>query len=108
MQTTYLDINRVQNATLHKLTWSEIGELGLNNYGVFCYHGTLKTRKQGFKKEIVNEWQTNFIASNNYRVEFVKIEQTDDEPNYAMRVYDTELETYTVHINVLLGCDFFK
>ena len=103
-----MNINNVQNETIHKLNWTEIGELGLINYGVFTYHGQLKTRKQGFKKEIVNEWQTNFIGNNHYRFEFIKIEQTHEDTDYAMRVYNTELESYNVHFHILTGLEFLK
>lgn len=102
-----MNINRIKNETLRKLTWMEIGELDLNNYGVFTYHGELKARKKGFKTEVINEWQTNFVKSD-YRIEFVKIEQTDEDANYAMRIFDTERETYITQVNMLLGCEFFK
>lgn len=102
-----IQINNVQNETLRKLNWHEIGLFGLNNYGVYTYHGQLKTRKQGFKREVVSDWQTNFLGMG-CRIEFVKIEQTDTDTNYAMRVYDVERETYITAVNVLLGCDFFK
>lgn len=99
----------IKNETLAKLTWREIGELGLCNLGVFCYHGVLKSRRQGWKTEVVSDVQTNFIsASGNERVEFIKIQQTDEDTNYAMRAYSIERDHYIVHHDVLAGCDFFK
>ena len=106
--TLLTDINRVRNETLHKLTWEEIGELGLNNYGVWTYHGELKSRRQGYKREVINEWQINFKGSNEYRAEFIKIQQTSENTDWALRVYNEQLETYTVHVHPLLGIDFLK
>ena len=108
MNTLLTDINKVKNETLHKLTWQEIGELGLNNYGVFTYHGELKTRRQGYKREVINEWQINFKASNEYRLEFIKIQQTSENTDWALRVYNEQLETYNVQFNILAGIDFLK
>jgi len=103
-----MNIQNISNETIRKLNAPEIGELGLVNHGVFTYHGTLKTRKQGFTREVVSDWQTNFVSSNGYRVEFIKIEQTSDKPDYAMRVYDMSKERYSEEFHILFGCDFFR
>lgn len=103
-----MNIQNISNETIHKLNASEIGELGLVNHGVFTYHGELKTRKQGFKREVVSDWQTNFYSSNDYRVEFIKIEQTSEKTDYAMRVYDMDNERYSEMFHILFGCDFFR
>lgn len=102
-----MKINEIKNETLRKLNWLEIGQFGLNNFGVYTYHGQLKSRKQGFKREVVSDWQTNFLGMG-CRIEFIRIEQTDTDPNFAMRIFDIERDTYIDHVNVLFGCDFFK
>lgn len=102
-----MNIQNISNETIRKLNAREIGELDLVNNGVFTYHGTLKARKQGLKREVVNEWQTNFYNAV-YRIEFIKIEQTSETTDYAMRVYDSEREEYLKDLNILYGCEFFK
>ena len=102
-----MNINEIKNETIRKLNWREIGQFGLNNFGVYTYHGNLKTRKQGFKREAVSDWQTNFVGTG-CRIEFIRIEQTSEDTNYAVRAYDTEHEEYIKSFNVLFACDFFK
>lgn len=102
-----MNVNTIKNETIRKLNWREIGDFGLINYGVITYHGQLKTRKQGFKREVVNDWQTNFVGIG-CRIEFVRIEQTSEDTDYAMRIYDMERETYIDTLNMLFGCEFFK
>ena len=105
-----MNIQNISNETIHKLNASEIGELGLVNYGVFTYHGELKTRKHGFKREVVSDWQTNFCPEERsfFRLEFIKIEQTGDMPDYAMRVYDTDYNRYSEIPFNALARDFFR
>lgn len=102
-----MNIQNISNETIRKLNAREIGELDLVNNGVLTYHGTLKARKQGLKREVVNEWQTNFY-NEVYRIEFIKIEQTSETTDYAMRVYDGTREEYLKNFNILYGCEFFK
>lgn len=101
-----INVDAISNKTLSKLTWREIGDLGLSNCGIFCYHGQLKTRKQGFKRAVVNERETVFEAES-YRVEFIRIEQTDEDPNYAMRVFEKG-KGYQMMVSPLVGVEFFK
>ena len=103
-----MDISRIKNETLHKLTWEEIGTLGLLNEGIVTYRGTLKARAKGYKTEVINEWQTNFIGEF-FRVEFIKIQQTStDRTDYAMRTVDLETNEYFKAFNIMAGLKFLK
>lgn len=103
-----MDINSIKNETLAKLTAEEIGELGLLNLGVMTYRGELKSRRQGFKTEKVSEIQTNFNhIGYPFTVEFIKIQQTGDTEEWAMRVYYPD-KGYNIHLIPLAGIDFLK
>lgn len=104
-----MDIQKIKNETLTKLTAEEIGNFGLLNVGFMTYRGQLKARRQGFKTEKVSDTQTNFVHNvYHYRVEFIRIQQTVDETEWVMRWFDTELNRYHDWVNPLAGVDFFK
>jgi hypothetical protein len=99
----------ISNATLHKLTTEEIGELGLCNHGIMLYKGNLKSRRNGWKTERPTEWQTNFIGTWQ-RVEFIRLPLNPllgvDE--FAMRIYDLRKDEYMTQLFPLAGLDFLK
>lgn len=107
-----MNINRIKNETLHKLTAEEIGALGLCNFGVGLYRGELKSRRKGLKTVKVSEDEIHFEGTTN-RVEFIKIVSVGDTQEWAARIYKMpvnpnqqgEYETYPMGI---FGCDFFK
>ena len=104
-----ININNIANSTIHRLTADEIGEFGLLNYGVYTYRGELKSRKAGFKRTVVNEWQINFKRDDSiWRFEFVRIRQTSKAAEYAMRVYNTENNEYSTMFPICTGVDFLK
>lgn len=102
------NINRIKNETIQKLTAEEIGELGLVNRGVMLYKGTLKSRRQGWKTEKVGDRQTNFISQNGFRVEFIRIQQVREEPEWAMRIFNIQNDSYSTLVHPLAGLDFLK
>jgi len=101
-----MDMNRIQNSTIAKLDRTEIGTLGLFNAGVMTYLGEIKSRRNGYKVEKVNEYQTNFVAEH-YRMEFIKIQQRTDEPEIAMRMFNFDTQSYE-QVQPLWGLDFLK
>ena len=102
-----IDINRISNETLHKLTWEEIGELDLLNHGVMTYHGELKSRVKGWKRETVSEYQTNFVSPFGLTVEFITTQKTNlGGTEYAYRV--REDGKYAEQVNPLGGLKFIK
>ena len=102
-----MNINRITNETLVKLTSEEIGALGLLNNGVMTYMGYPKARKQGWKTVKVDESQINYVGAKQ-RVEFIKIQQTLERPDYAMRIFDLEKESYWTFVEPLAGLGFLK
>lgn len=109
---TNIDINAIKNSTIAKLDRNEAVALGLLNYGIMLYRGTLKSRRAGWKAEKVSEYQTNFVGKF-YTLEFVRMEPTSEplaelDPQYAMRVKDNETGLYEKEVMPLWGCEFFK
>lgn len=104
-----MNINNISNATIHKLTRHEIGELDLVCHGVMTYKGELKKRRQGFRVEIVNDWQVNFIGSN-CTVECIKIQPSGDfEEGTIEWAFRIRRESgYDEWPGVLFGIDFFR
>lgn len=107
-----MKIQNIKNETIHKLNRHEIGDLGLVNHGVMLYKGELKTRKPGLKRTVVNDWQINFEGTVAV-LEFIKIEPTLTETEWAMRIRQKSIypdmdDFYIEDINPLLGCDFFR
>jgi hypothetical protein len=102
-------MSNIKNSTIAKLTYEEVGELGLLNKGIMTYTGTLKSRKQGFKTEKISEYQTNFV-NDGYRFEFIKLQPVDDSEQLALRVYDIKNECYcpTYVFGLLVGIEFLK
>ena len=105
MANNYSD--NIKNSTLTKLTWVEIGDLGLHNQGIFTFKGILKTRVKGYKTEKDNDYQTN-VSTEGSTLEFIKIVSTDGTDTYALRVKDNLTNRYSTYYPVLWGCDFFK
>lgn len=99
----------IQNYTLHKLSASEIGELGLCNHGIMLYKGNLKSRRNGWKTERPHEWEVHFIGTWQ-RVEFIRLPFNPilgvDE--WAMRIFDCNKNEYVNWVMPLSGIDFFK
>ena len=101
------EANKIANTTIAKLDRIEIGQLGLYSRGIYTYKGTLKARKQGWKTERVDDKQTNFVGAHS-TFEFIQIVSLGDEPEYALRVKNTDSDDYTESYPILWGCDFFK
>ena len=99
-------MNQIKNETIAKLNREEIGALGLYNHGVMTYKGILKSRRTGMKVKRVNDYQTNF-SYDNYVAEFIRIQQTLLEPEYAMRLFDKKKGEY-IRFTPLFGVEFFK
>lgn len=97
----------INNTTIQKLNYKEIGELGLNNKGIYTYRGELKSRKQGFKKTLDTENEVHFEIES-IRFEAIKIEALGETPEWAMRMYDKANEKYEDFWLPLYGCEFFK
>lgn len=103
------NINNISCATLHKLTWREISELGLLNDGVWTLKGNLKARKAGYKTVKVNSYVTSFESAEGY-IEFTELanEEGDENKNYAVRVYGSQECGYVRVHSPLFALDFFK
>ena len=107
-----MNINKIWNSTLAKLTAEEIGNLGLCNYGVGLYKGELKSRRNGMKRIKVSEDEFHFEGTV-ARIEFVKIVSVGEVQEWAARIYkkptypneEGHYETYPMGI---VGCDYFK
>lgn len=102
-----LDMSRISNATIEKLTRDELAGFGLYNAGICTYKGELKSRKKGFKTTEAPHTERCFETESK-RFEFIKIQQTSEETEYAMRVYNKVENDYEEWFPVLWGCDFFK
>ena len=102
-----IEASKIKNSTLAKLDRHEIGALGLYSKGIMTYKGTLKSRKQGWKTEKVNEYQTNFVGEHT-TIEFIQIVASGDEPEYAMRVRRNAEDMYETDVMPLWGVDYFK
>ena len=107
-----MNINKIKNETLRKLTAREIGDLDLCNHGVGLYRGELKSRKKGVKAVKVSDYEFHFVGTVS-RIEFVKIVSEGETQEWAARIYrfpthpgpEGEYETFPMGIT---GCDFFK
>lgn len=99
----------ISNYTLHKLTTSEIGELGLCNHGIMLYKGTLKSRRNGWKVSRRSEWEIVFqgVWQN---VEFIRLpfDPIVGEDEWAMRIFDCNKNEYMTQLFPLAGLDFLK
>ena len=107
-----MNIQNIKNETLHKLNRHEIGDLGLCNHGVMLYKGELKSRVMGVKRVVVNDWQINFEGTVAV-LEFIKIEPTLAENEWAMRIRQKAIqpgmeEFYSEDLNPLVGCRYFR
>ena len=107
-----MDINRIENSTLAKLTAKEIGALGLCNYGVGLYKGELKSRRNGLKTIKVSEKEIHFEGTVS-RIEFVQIVSDGSEKHWAARIfrkpsYPNEIGKYDTYPMGIFGCDFIK
>lgn len=104
---TYITLNEVKNETLAKLTWREIGTLGLYNVGVSTYRGELKTRCRGFKRH-TNDNVTYWFEDEKHRLEFTRIQSDDDTTHWAERTYNKETEKYEQYALGINGVDFIR
>ena len=109
---TNIDINAIKNSTIAKLDRNEAVALGLQNYGIMLYRGTLKSRKAGWKTEKASEYQTNFVGEF-YTLEFIRMAPTSEplaelDPQYAMRLKHNGTELYENDVMPLWGCSFFR
>lgn len=102
-----INVNKIKNETLAKLTRDEIGALGLVNCGCYTYKGSLKSRLKGLKTTMKTDMQVNFESESN-RWEVIKIVAVGDEAEYVIRLYNKERESYEEFYPILLGCDFFR
>lgn len=108
-----INIDRITNKTLSKLTKTEIGDLDLVNYGVGLYRGDLKTRYNGMKRQ-TEDGVTFWFEGTGSRIEFTEIVNTDPEGRreWAARIFRKDespsgghYETYPMGI---AGCGFFR
>ena len=83
-----LNINSIENKTLRKLNRHEIGALDLVNHGVMLYKGELKSLVRGFSCVRSKDGCEVVFTSNTQlrRYEFVKIEPSGEETEWAMRI----------------------
>lgn len=102
-----MNINRIKNSTLAKLTKNEIGDFGLCNYGVGLYKGTLKTRFNGIPRK-TEDGVTFTFESTNYRVEFTAIVSEYETQEWAARIYDKQKAEYMTYPMGIIGCDYFR
>lgn len=109
-----VDINKIENKTLAKLTRDEIGLLDLVNNGVGLYRGDLKTRYNGMKRQ-TEDGVTFWFEGTTARIEFTEIVGTDPEGRreWAARIYrkpsDTNAEGhYETYPMGIIGCDYFR
>lgn len=104
-----MNIQKIQNDTLAKLTAKEIGELDLLNHGVMTYKGILKSRVRGYETLKVSEKETHFISEAGYGVaEFIQIVSDTEEKHYAMRVREAGTDRYEEEIMPLAGLQFLR
>lgn len=102
-----IDINKVENKTLAKLTAKEIGLFGLCNIGIGLYRGELKTRYNGMKR--TSEDGVTFIFhGNGANVEFTEIVSEGECREWAARIFDTERGEYQTYPMGITGCGFFR
>lgn len=104
-----MDIQKIQNDTLAKLTAEEIGDLDLLNHGVITYRGQLKSRCRGYETLKVSDKETHFISEAGWGVaEFIEIVSDGEEKHYAFRVREAGTDKYEEMVMPLAGLQFFR
>ena len=102
-----MNINKIENSTLAKLTAEEIGALDLCNYGVGLYRGDLKTRYNGMKRQ-TNDGVTFWYEFKNGRLEFTEIVSEGEQREWAARMYNNDKEAYETYPMGIAACYFFR
>ena len=102
-----MNINRIENSTLAKLTAAEIGALDLCNYGVGLYRGELKTRYNGMKRTSSDGVTFSFEGTAK-RIEFTEIVSEDEQRHWAARIWNKISEDYETYPMGIVGCGFFR
>lgn len=103
-----ININRIGNPTLAKLTTEEIGALGLCNEGVGLYKGELKTRYNGISRKTEDGVTFTFEGTAS-RIEFTELVTVNSaEKHWAARIWNKVSESYETYPMGITGCPFFR
>lgn len=102
-----MDINKIKDETLAKLTNEEAQDLGLANIGFGFYKGELKTRYNGMKRVAKNE--KTFVFEGTYlRAEFTELADKEEKPFWAMRIFNKERNEYETYPMGIYGVYFMR
>ena len=102
-----IDLSKISNYALSKLTRDQIYGLGLMNAGICTYHGELKKRVKGFKTRILTDG-SQYFEDDIARWEVIKIVPTIFKNEYAVRLFNKHLDCYEDFYPVLIPTNFFK
>lgn len=102
-----IDLSKISNSAISKLTRDEIWSLGLMDAGICTYQGSLKMRVKGFKTRVITD-RIQYFDDDNVRWEVIKIVPRTVENVYAVRLFNKHLECYEDFYPVLIPTKFFR
>lgn len=102
-----IDLSKISNNMLSKLTRDQICGLGLMSAGICTYQGALKKRVRGFKTRMITD-RIQYFEGDYVRWEVIKIVPRSVDNEYAVRLFNKHLECYEDSYSVLIPVRFFK